>query len=198
MHARRIRFTVPQNLTDLRLDRAVHHALSEQGISCSIGHTRDLIHLGAVYIGKRRVRHSKQILKPDQNLQIYFHATLPDPAPDLMEGDILFHDKHLIAVAKPAKLPTQGTIDNDRDHLYALVKRYMVRPAEQLYHTAKDTYEMKDLARDPGHAAIKARLAAELDRWMKAQGDPGAPQDTRKALQASRQGKHLYAPPTAR
>ena len=80
------------------------------------------------------------------------------------------------------------------ERTYNLVKRYMSRPAEQLYHTAKDPYEMTDLAEDPAAADVKARLRAELDRWMKEQSDPGAPQDTPEALAAARQGKHLYGP----
>jgi hypothetical protein len=38
------------------------------------------------------------------------------------------------------------------------------------------------------------QMRAELDRWMKSQGDPGSPMDTQKAIQASRQGKHIYTP----
>ena len=75
---------------------------------------------------------------------------------------------------------------------YNLAKRYMLRPAEQLYHTSKDPYELNNIADDPGASDIKARLSAELDRWMKEQGDPGAPLDTHEAIQASRRGEHLY------
>jgi len=77
---------------------------------------------------------------------------------------------------------------------YNLVKRYMHRPAEQLYNTAEDLYELKNLTDDPAFSDIKARLSAELDRWMKEQGDPGAPQDTHEAIQAARRGKHMYGP----
>jgi len=38
------------------------------------------------------------------------------------------------------------------------------------------------------------RMRTELDRWMKSQGDPGSSMDTQKAIQASRQGKHIYTP----
>ncbi len=79
--------------------------------------------------------------------------------------------------------------------IYNLVKRYTRRPAEQLYHTAKDRYEMTNLASDPQHAEIKQRLRQKLDQWMASQGDPGAPEDTMEAIQAARQGKHLYRPP---
>ena len=76
-----------------------------------------------------------------------------------------------------------------------LVNRYMNRPAEELYHTAEDRYELNNLAESDAHAKIKARLSTELDRWLKSQGDPGAAQDTEEALRAAKQGEHLYVPP---
>ena len=82
--------------------------------------------------------------------------------------------------------------------IYELVERYQQRPSEQLYHTAEDPYEMKNLADDPTHAERKAKLSAELDRWLTSQGDPGIPQDTHKAHQAARRGKHLYRPSASR
>ena len=75
---------------------------------------------------------------------------------------------------------------------YALVKRYTRRPAVALYHTAGDPYELTNLAGRKEVREVEQRLRTELHRWMAAQKDPGAPQDTRKALQAARQGKHLY------
>ena len=53
---------------------------------------------------------------------------------------------------------------------------------------------MVNLIDDPKLADIKNRLSRELDHWMNQQGDPGIPQDTREALQASRQDRHLYGP----
>lgn len=49
-----------------------------------------------------------------------------------------------------------------------------------------------NIANDPSLAQVKAKLSAELNRWMKSQHDPGIPQDTHKAIQAARQGKHIY------
>jgi uncharacterized sulfatase len=79
-------------------------------------------------------------------------------------------------------------------HTYKLVKRYMRRPAEQLYHTAQDKYEMNNLVGDKAQSTRLDQMRTELDRWMKSQGDPGSPMDTQKAIQASRQGKHIYTP----
>jgi len=51
-----------------------------------------------------------------------------------------------------------------------LVDRYTQRPAEELYDTAADPAEQKNLADDPAARDVKARLAAELDRWLRASG----------------------------
>ena len=83
---------------------------------------------------------------------------------------------------------------SDDPAAYDLVVRFTNRPAESLYDTAADPYELLDLAGDPTLAAKKAELSAELDRWMQSQGDPGVPQDTPEALRAARRGQHLYGP----
>ena len=84
----------------------------------------------------------------------------------------------------------------ERD-VYELTRRYMLRPAEQLYVTADDPYELTDVANDPLYAESKSRLSAALDAWMAAQSDPGAAVDTVEALQAARRGAHLHGPTTA-
>lgn len=73
-----------------------------------------------------------------------------------------------------------------------LVKRYMKRPAEQLYHTKSDPFELNDRSDDGSLAAIKAELSGELDRWLAEQGDPGIPLDTREAHAAAKKGKHKF------
>lgn len=74
----------------------------------------------------------------------------------------------------------------DDPHAYAMVHRYMHRPAEELYDVQNDPFEMNNLADDPAYRDVKARLERELDRWCREVGDPGVELDTVKALQASR------------
>lgn len=117
--------------------------------------------------------------------------------------DELYIEKHLMGAQGDGRLnnPYWATwVFNswNKPEIYNLVKRYTSRPAEQLYHTSKDNYEMTNLANDPAHAAIKAKLSKQLDVWMKSQGDPGAPQDTDAAIAAARKGEHLYFPPDGR
>ena len=53
------------------------------------------------------------------------------------------------------------------------VRRFRQRPAEELYDITADPYEWQNLAGDPKLAEVQSRLRAQLDRWMKAQGDRG-------------------------
>jgi uncharacterized sulfatase len=65
-------------------------------------------------------------------------------------------------------------VDAQRDpKLAARIEWLYHRPAEELYDTQTDEYEFRNLAADPAYAAIKARLAKELDAWMAQQGDKG-------------------------
>jgi uncharacterized sulfatase len=113
--------------------------------------------------------------------------------------DEIYIERHLMGLTGDGKINNpywstwMSNNSNDR-HTYNMVKRYMHRPAEQLYHTAKDPFEMTNLADDPALSGIKKRLSDELDRWMKAQGDPGAPLDTPEAYKAARRGVHIYGP----
>ena len=80
----------------------------------------------------------------------------------------------------------------NKPRTYKLVKRYMHRPAEELYRVNDDPYEMNNLVDDKKHNKQLTKLRAELDRWMTSQKDPGALADTIKAIQASRKNKHLH------
>jgi len=53
----------------------------------------------------------------------------------------------------------------------AIVKRFVERPAEELYDLRADPYEMHNLAAESKHAARVASMRAELRAWMKQQGD---------------------------
>lgn len=109
----------------------------------------------------------------------------------------LYIEKHLMGSGRfnnPYWATWLGADPLKQPKVYTLVRRYMSRPAEQLYHTAEDPYELKNLVNDESHTESLTTLRTTLDEWMLAQGDPGTPVDTPKALEAARKGTHLYGP----
>jgi uncharacterized sulfatase len=54
-----------------------------------------------------------------------------------------------------------------------LVHDYQHRPAEELYDCEADPWNRHNLATDPKYAGQLAALRAQLDGWMKQQGDEG-------------------------
>jgi uncharacterized sulfatase len=50
-------------------------------------------------------------------------------------------------------------------------QKHKHQPEEELYDTQSDPHEMNNRAGDPNLAAVKARLKAELFRWLKSQHD---------------------------
>ncbi len=54
-----------------------------------------------------------------------------------------------------------------------LVNDYLHRPGEELYDCDTDPWNRTNLIGDPKLAAVKQQLRAELDAWMKQQGDAG-------------------------
>jgi uncharacterized sulfatase len=111
--------------------------------------------------------------------------------------DEIYIEKHLMGMQGEGQLnnPYWATWVWDAStnpRTYELVRRYTSRPAEELYRTANDPYEMRNLAGDPEFAEVQSRLSDELDRWMASEGDPGVPQDTPEALEGARRGRHLF------
>ena len=111
----------------------------------------------------------------------------------------LYIEKHLMGTRGKGDLnnPYWGTWTWDSQQnpaTHNLVKRYMLRPPEQLYHTAEDGYEMNNLVSDSTFSERKQQLKTELTNWMTRQGDPGILQDTMDALEAARKQQHLFFP----
>ena len=116
-----------------------------------------------------------------------------------LRPDELYIEKHLMGMKGNAVLnnPYWSTWVREtwaNPHTYRLVKRYMSRPAEELYNSVTDPYELNNLAKKSQHRNRLQALSGELDHWMKEQGDPGVAVDTHKSIEAARKGKHLYGP----
>jgi N-sulfoglucosamine sulfohydrolase len=105
--------------------------------------------------------------------------------------DAIYIERHLMG-PRNQYWPTWVAHASDDPVINHLVTRYLKRPAEQLYNTKEDQFELVNLADDPKYANIKKELSAELDRWMSQQKDPGAAMDTPEVHKAAKQGKHRY------
>ena len=111
--------------------------------------------------------------------------------------DELFIEKHLMGLKGNAVLnnPYWATWVRDsweKPAIYNLVKRYQSRPPVSFYNTAKDPYEMNDLAGMPKFQNKIKEMRKELEAWMKREGDPGVLLDSPEAHQAAKSGKHLF------
>ncbi len=106
----------------------------------------------------------------------------------------LYIEKHLMGGGR-LKNPYYATwlgAGPYKPDVYQLVHRYMRRPAEQLYHTAQDPYEMNNLTGQDQWQATQATLSAELDKWIAEQKDPGAKLDTVEVHRAAKQVQHEF------
>jgi N-sulfoglucosamine sulfohydrolase len=63
--------------------------------------------------------------------------------------------------------------DEGDERAKTLVHDYLYRPAEELYDCETDPWNRNNLAKDPKYASQLATLSAQLDVWMKQQGDAG-------------------------
>ena len=116
-----------------RLDQVLAAWLPQVlGGPVSRGKVRKLIIAGAVYLNRKRVRIASKTLQAGARLEVFIDAEklaqggpLPDRVFRMTEAHVLFEDEFLIVVNKPAGLPTQPTLDEARDNLFAGVKRFL-------------------------------------------------------------------------
>jgi RluA family pseudouridine synthase len=122
-----------------RLDHFLTHALSGQVTQViSKSKVRKLIMAGAVFLNRNRVKIASKEMIPGANIEVMLdtdklfndRASLQAPF-ELSEADVLYEDSYLIAVNKPSGLPTQPTLDPERDHLYAALQRFLMRRNEK-------------------------------------------------------------------
>ncbi len=108
---------------------------------CPMSKLRRLIISGSVFVNGRRLRIPSAALNRGDRIEVtldpdlFFREKQPDDILfELRPQDILYEDEDLIAVNKPARLPTEATIVEGRDNLAAAVKRYLLtRTASEPY-----------------------------------------------------------------
>lgn len=125
--------TQPPRL-DQYIESCLPHELNKHlgDVICSRSKIRRLIIAGAVKVqGVKETRPFRDV-KVKETVHILldtekflFEKTPDDIVFEMSESSILFEDEHLILVNKPAGIPTEATIVSSRDHLHAVIKRYL-------------------------------------------------------------------------
>ena len=100
----------------------------------SKGKIRKLIVAGAVYLNGKRLRIASKNILPNAKIDAFVDfekLAAAGPGKDrpfeMKPCDILFEDQYIIVVNKPAGLPTQPTLDESRDNLFAVLKSYIAK-----------------------------------------------------------------------
>ena len=153
-------FTTEPDEALLRLDQIVakHTELSRRA-------AREALRLGGVQVDRKRVKVAGRLVKPGTEVRVAFDPDLP-PVPT-MAIPVVYEDAWLLAVDKPAGLPTQGTWATDRHDLLALLKAQRPELKLFLHHrldqgTSGLLVLAKDAKANPGLA--KAFAGRDLEK----------------------------------
>ena len=132
---------------------------------------RRLIMAGALRVDGRPARSPAMAIEPGARLQATIRGggLVPPPGPSTLDPSrVLFEDAGLIAVDKPAGLPTVATADPRRTHLVGLVQRLLAgrqSPRDPLPYLGvhqrldRDTSGVVLFTKDP---AVNSALAAQF------------------------------------
>ena len=117
-------FIVAAEDAELRLDQLVakHTGLSRR-------QAREALHLGGVQVARKRVKVAGRLVPAGTAVRVAIDDELG--APPAIEIPIVHEDRWLLAVNKPAGIPTQGTWATDRHDLLALLRAQ--RPDLELF-----------------------------------------------------------------
>ena len=112
---------------------------------------------------------------PARALRTRDHLYIRNYAPDLwpagdppLYGDV---DAHMLHYPSPTKIFLLQRPD-DPEYRAMFDLGFGKRPAEELYVLGDDPHQMRNVANDASHAAVKEDLASQLSRYLVATGDP--------------------------
>lgn len=105
-----------------RLDLFLHERLPEM----SRAKIRTVIDLGGVHVDGRRVRKNGLLLSAGQRVELHLDRAPLEPF-RLTPAVILYQDKYLLAIDKPAGLDTQPTPARYKGTLYEAVQVWLGR-----------------------------------------------------------------------
>ncbi|RMG32052.1 MAG: RluA family pseudouridine synthase [Methanobacteriota archaeon] len=170
-----------QNEQPERLDKALSRELPQ----FSRRELRKWILQGSVYLGKKRIRKQSYQLPAGQSLRIVLYpfdgASLDALAAKIAwPSRVLYRDDHLLAIDKPAGIPTAPTRESALHHVYAYAQQYGVLPRSffPFHRLDKDTTGVLLIPLNKRMATALNRMikSGELHKryWLVARGIPPA------------------------
>ena len=124
MHAR---FVVTTKDSNRRLDQFI----PENDASLSRSFIRNLIEIGGVHIQGRRVRKCAHVVHTGDSVEVHWDG-LPLKPFSLTQERIVFRDRYLLAVDKPAGIDVQPTPARYKGTLYEALLRFLHDPFRPL------------------------------------------------------------------
>jgi 23S rRNA pseudouridine1911/1915/1917 synthase len=124
---RHFRFVPTPEEAGIRLDQFVPAHAAE----LSRSHLRRVIELGGAHAGGRRVRRASYPVKAGEAVEVFLDAGALDPW-RLTPEDILYRDRFLLAVNKPAGVETQPTPARYQGTLYEALLLFLLDPFRPL------------------------------------------------------------------
>jgi len=112
----------PENATE-RLDLFLANVCSDLSRTLA----KKIIDLGGVHVNGRRVRSCSQSVKINDQIDVYIDHLATEPF-RLDEATIVFQDKYLIVINKPAQIDTQPTHARYKGTLYEALQWHLQDP----------------------------------------------------------------------
>jgi 23S rRNA pseudouridine1911/1915/1917 synthase len=112
-----------------RIDRVIAHGAEGAHVTLSRRASKELVDAGRVKVDGHIIKRSSHTVKVGSTVEVnYDEPSRPDHV-DLSDR-ILYEDRWVLAINKPAGLPSQSTRDLSRDHAVAAVERYLKSKVE--------------------------------------------------------------------
>jgi 23S rRNA pseudouridine1911/1915/1917 synthase len=129
-----VEFDVGRESEGERLDRVVAAQVRERGFELSNSKAKRLVEGGDVSIDGREAWKASRSVESGWHIRVVLPEAVVEPEePEQLDlSDRIIHaDEWIVAVDKPAGVPTHATHDPDRDHVRAAVLRWLQGQGEE-------------------------------------------------------------------
>lgn len=144
---RHFHFNVPAELAQQRLDQIIAACCEDISRTCA----RRVVDLGGVHVQGRRVRKCSLSLDPGAEVEVFLDGR--DLEPYRIDPDsVLFRDKYVLALNKPAGIAIQPTPARYKGTVYEAMLHFLHNPCQR--HTKPELAMVQRLDRDTSGVVV--------------------------------------------